>query len=399
MMQYDGDTFTARMPNGERVTLRVKRDIEKLDDLDPGERMAATLKMFPNDTQKLDNMERSRATGAYYPRAPRSFLEILDEDDDEESANGDDDDTLEKIFTGKADDRGEDEGNSDRRDDGGNASDHVLSRLADLLVESGRFTDRGHALRHLTSHPDGVALVRTHKGKDDPPMQDTVHSIMKSGGISATCAAIVSKGRTSISQDDLVSAVGKVARQRWPELSEAQAFAKVYSDPTEGRVLRQAINVAKDSLAQQMLGPGLPVQVVGGPDAMLDAVGNDQSEIEQARAELMRDGRKQYPRLSENEVFERALTDPRNAAIVERLYQRPTPTSIYPMPRQWLAGDGSQHAKADHDSGAYGKLLAKAKELQASHTELSEAQAFEKIYTDRANIELAKRERRENAVR
>ena len=62
---------------------------------------------------------------------------------------------------------------------------------------------------------------------------DTVYDIMKAGSIAGFCAAVVAKRRTSISQDDLVSAVGKVARERWPELSEAQAFAKVYSDPIE----------------------------------------------------------------------------------------------------------------------------------------------------------------------
>jgi hypothetical protein len=238
--------------------------------------------------------------------------------------------------------------------------------------------------------------------KDDPPM-DTLHSIMKDGGIAGVCAAIVAKGSTTISQDEMVSSVGKVARERWPELSEAQAFAKVYSDQgAEGRVVRDAIRVAKESLAETMLGPGLPVQVVGGPGAMLDAANNDQSDVEQARAELMRIGRKQYPRSSENEIFERAFSDPRNATTVARLYQRPTPSSIYPTPREWLRGEGSQHAKSDRSNSegtAYGDLMEKAEEYRNAHPELSIAQAFEKIYTNRANIELAKRERIESAPR
>jgi hypothetical protein len=230
----------------------------------------------------------------------------------------------------------------------------------------------------------------------DPPM-DTVLSIMKAGSIAGVCAAIVAKGSTTISQDDLVAAASKVAHERWPELSGSQAFSKIYSDGgAEGRVLRQAINIAKESLAETMLGPGLPVQVVGGPDAMLDAANNDQSAVEQARAELMRIGRKQYPRSTENEVFERAFSDPRNATIVSRLYQRPLPSSIYPMPREWLRDEGSQHAKSDRGS-AYGKLMEKAEEYRNSHPDLSIAQCFEKIYTDRGNVELAKRERVESA--
>jgi hypothetical protein len=289
------------------------------------------------------------------------------------------------------------------RDDGGGASDHVLSRLADLVAEgSGGKVDRAAALRWLLHHRDGHAFVHTHKAKDDPPM-DTLHSIMKDGSIAGVCAQIIAKGATTISQDELVSSVGKVARERWPELSEAQAFTKVHSDPgAEGRVVRDAIRVAKESLAETMLGPGLPVQVVGGPGAMLDAANNDQSDVEQARVELMRIGRKQWPRLTENEVFERAFTDPRNATLVARLYHRPLPTSIYPMPREWLAGDGSQHAKSDRSNSeatAYDDLMVKAEEYRNSHPELSISQAFTKVYTDRANVELAKRERVESAPR
>ena len=39
-------------------------------------------------------------------------------------------------------------------------------------------------------------------------------------------------------------------------------------------------------------------------------------------------------------------------------------------------------------------LNAKAAELRKSHPELTEAQAFAKVYTDPANAELAKAERR-----
>jgi hypothetical protein len=140
--------------------------------------------------------------------------------------------------------------------------------------------------------------------------------------------------------------------------------------------------------------------VVGGPDAMLDAVNNDQNEVEQARVELMRIGREQWPRLNENEIFERAFSDPRNATLVARLYRRPTPTSIYPMPHEWLhQGDGSQHAKADRGSNsAYDELMLKAEAYRDAHPELSISQAFAKIYADNGNIELAKRERVESAA-
>jgi hypothetical protein len=101
------------------------------------------------------------------------------------------------------------------------------------------------------------------------------------------------------------------------------------------------------------------VQQVSGSDAF--AVDNPE-DAEAARAELMRIGRRQRPKLTEQDAFERAFTDPANAALTARLYHRPLPTTAYPMPRKWLRDDGSQHAKSDHGS-AYNELMAKAEEF------------------------------------
>jgi hypothetical protein len=57
-------------------------------------------------------------------------------------------------------------------------------------------------------------------------------------------------------------------------------------------------------------------------------------------------------------------------------------------------------AKADRSEGkAYNELMAKAEELRKARPELSKAQAFAAVYSDRSNIELAKRERAESAPR
>jgi hypothetical protein len=58
------------------------------------------------------------------------------------------------------------------------------------------------------------------------------------------------------------------------------------------------------------------------------------------------------------------------------------------------------HAKADRSEGkAYSELMSKAEEYRNAHPELSISQAFEKVFTSPANIELAKRERVESAAR
>jgi hypothetical protein len=50
------------------------------------------------------------------------------------------------------------------------------------------------------------------------------------------------------------------------------------------------------------------------------------------------------------------------------------------------------------DTSAYAELQAKAAEYRKAHPELTDAQAFEKVYTDPANREIAKRERFESAA-
>jgi hypothetical protein len=117
----------------------VKRDIRKLDDLDPSERLAAFLKMFPGCPDQP-------------VRPGRSFLDILKAEADD----GDNDD--------------------------GSLADHPIVRLARLLVASGKFPDHAQALDHLLNTSHGQALIARLKAAEtekDPPMQDSVHAIMK----------------------------------------------------------------------------------------------------------------------------------------------------------------------------------------------------------------------------
>lgn len=57
---------------------------------------------------------------------------------------------------------------------------------------------------------------------------------------------------------------------------------------------------------------------------------------------------------------------------------------------------GSSSGTANGDTSAYGQLQAKAAELRKKHPELTEAQAFAKVYSDPANVTIAKAERAEN---
>jgi hypothetical protein len=282
----DDGTFVAVYPDGRRVRLRWPKEMAK----------------------QLDDQEYSIVTGASYPRG-RLFSDVLEDLDDEDERDDDDDD-----------------------DDVEKQADHHASVVADLLVEAGSFPHRTAALHHLLRKPGGQALLaRLHKAaktEKESSTMDSIHSIMKSAGIAATCAVIVAKGSTTISQDELVAAVSTVAHERWPQLTEAQAFDKVYSDRgEEGRVLRQAIDVAK---AMPFVADLAPL-VVGGVDAMHAAVSDTESS--EAYAQLQQIGRDRWPTASEAQQFANAFADPKNAALAAKAHRRPAATTFYPMPR------------------------------------------------------------------
>jgi hypothetical protein len=155
---------------------------------------------------------------------------------------------------------------------------------------------------------------------------DTLTAIMKSGGIGPTCAAVVAKGATSISEHELVEAATKVAAERHPELSPAQAFAKVYTAATdEARVLQNAIAIAK---AMPVVADLTPV-MVGGEDA------RDLSDESEAIANLKELGRRKWPTATEAQQFANAFSDPVNRELAQKAHRRPTPPAggAYPFPR------------------------------------------------------------------
>jgi hypothetical protein len=127
------------------------------------------------------------------------------------------------------------------------------------LVESGRFTDRGHALRHLTSHPDGVALVRTHKAAEtekESPMDKSLQAIAKDHGVPGVVEIaknIVDEQKSfRLTEEEFCKLIDTAARVAHPELG-ARAFEKVYE---RNPLLAAAIAVIKAGLAEQLLSGG-----------------------------------------------------------------------------------------------------------------------------------------------
>jgi hypothetical protein len=299
----------------------------------------------------------------------------------------------ERSFDGimaKADDRE----NGDRNDGGGGgASDHALSRLADLTVESGKFSSRAEALNWLISHPNGHAFTRLHKAaetvKEQPMRTESLESILKDFGPVKLCKHIVETGDSPVGELDLVMSLSR-------HVGGDVAFSKLYESE---EFVRKAIAIAKSApwandrpyVSSRTLTPAdfAPRVVTGGE-------WQDADDAEQAWKQLAEIGRKMAPSATPEKQFALAFEDPKNLTLALRVYRRPQAdgTGVYAMPP--LPMPVARREKRD---GAYAELMHKAEEYHSAHPELSVAQCFDKIYTDRANVELAKRERMESAPR
>src|SRR5262245_8911951 len=119
----------------------------------------------------------------------RSFNEVLAENTAKSFA---------AVARGDEADRRDEETPADELVDGGN--DHHASKVADLLVESGKHPDRQAALDHLLHTASGQALLRRmHKQHEDTTAMSTtpeekLSDLVKRAGITAVAAQI---GRAS----------------------------------------------------------------------------------------------------------------------------------------------------------------------------------------------------------
>jgi hypothetical protein len=215
------------------------------------------------------------------------------------------------------------------RDDAGTEKrvDHHASTIADLLVESGRFPHRTAALDHLLNTPHGQALLQRmskadQTGKDHPIMDRTteLRDIAKAGGIVAVAKAIIDENRSyGITEHEFVALATEHAKARHPNLTDAQAFAKMYELPEVWR----ACNVLKSMPFQVSLEP----LQVGGESA------GDVNDPDEAIAQLKQLGADRWPTASASTQFERALTDPANHKLARLAVPIPRATTSYPFPR------------------------------------------------------------------
>jgi hypothetical protein len=131
------------------------------------------------------------------------------------------------------------------------SNDHPAHKAADLLVQSGSHNTREEALAYLLHNPRGAAMLRRlTKSDDQPTMTDyktKLYDLAKRAGPIAIAKVIVDDDNAyGISEHDLTALVTECAKREHPQLTDAQAFVRMFTDQSEaGVTLRKAFNVVK----------------------------------------------------------------------------------------------------------------------------------------------------------
>jgi len=193
--------------------------------------------------------------------------------------------------------------------------DHPAHKAADLLIEAGKFSNRAEALEYLLTNPRGAAMLQrlTKHHEDTPTMttpQDKLRDLAKRAGPIAIAKVIVEEDNSyGITEYEMTALVVECAKRDHPELSEAQAFARVFSDQSEaGVVLRKAFNVVKAA-----------------------AHTADVDDSAEAMRELVEIGKRRWPSLTPAQQFARSFEC--NPELAKRAHKRPSPLTSFPFPK------------------------------------------------------------------
>jgi hypothetical protein len=225
-------------------------------------------------------------------------------------------------------------GDETDRNDGGGASDHHASKVADLLVEAGSYPHRAAALQHLLHKPSGQALLaRMHKAADQTTAKETtmttshtefVQSVVKQYGIVALAKSMVQDQKSyGLDEHQFTQLATEHAQRVYPNDRPDAAFSKLFQ--TEESV-RRACQVAKAQTLEPVM--------VGGVAATHEAVNStEQSEAYQQLVDKAEKLRAESPFLSTSQAFARAAEQ--RPDLLARSHRRPVAPAggIYPYPR------------------------------------------------------------------
>ena len=213
------------------------------------------------------------------------------------------------------------------------AVEHHASKIADLLVESGRHPNRAAALDHLLHSARGAALLRrVHKHHEEEMTMTSVEKLeaarvakLKSLNPVAVAKVICDDNSShGIDEHEFTKLVTAHAQREHPDMTPEQAFVKVFTAQTEeGALLRKAHAVTKDLMSLE------PV-FVGGEDA------RDVDGAQKAYSQLMNmaeEQRARAPWKTVAQLFSELMQDPKNVELAAKAHQRPTATTTYPFPK------------------------------------------------------------------
>jgi hypothetical protein len=223
-------------------------------------------------------------------------------------------------------------------DDNGNGEQHLIGQLADLLAEAGSSdgeVTREQALRWLLHSKEGQSLIArlapyrkqidaahrkraTNRKGFQMTRDETLRSMTKMhGGVHGLAKRIIRDGTTDITEHELTGLIVDAAKREYPDLSDAQAFAKAFGAAgPNGDTLRRAIAITK--------------QVNGDDDNDDDAA----AALEELHR-LADAHHRKHPELTPEGAFARVFADPRNAALAHRAHKRPVANraNSFPFPR------------------------------------------------------------------
>ncbi|HMF29226.1 MAG TPA: hypothetical protein VKE42_10670, partial [Candidatus Cybelea sp.] len=217
--------------------------------------------------------------------------------------------------------------------------------------------------------------------EDSTAMSTTLNlsEIVKAHGVVSLCKYMCEQSSSfGASEADLVNLATQDAHRRYPDVTEAQAFAKLFMESNE---LRDAIEIAKRAAFQS------------------DVTAEIEKDARAACEELTRIGKARWGSLSPSQRFARAFET--NPELARRASPRPGPSTSFPHPSvaKTLApnvvltvGDLKPATSTETDPNDATRALAQLRALGARKwPSKSEAESFLLAITDAENVDLVNR--------
>ena len=167
---------------------------------------------------------------------------------------------------------------------------------------------------------DAFELRSARKDFHMPDRSEVLRSIAKqAGGVTALCKRIAKDGSAGdISEHELTGLIVTAAKAAQPDLSDAQAFSRMFTDMSlAGEAMRKAITIAKS-------GPLPDDEERDDEDAECDEGRDDDDAMDELHAKA-NELRKRLPHLSPEQCFAKVYEDPANRRLAMRERRRNSP--------------------------------------------------------------------------